>query len=233
MISYPLVTTNNKLRASYLKSQEQNEEIVTCNNKGDNRTFSDEYCDFSRQASSTSRWEDDSDSGSSASSLTSSESNDSLSSRVSWSPTLIAKVHYRPTISSHDKDKLFYNCSDYILFRQSYKEHLMQVRLEKKRKLREEAQKESEGGTTRSGGVLPQASQEEQPQTFSKEDSPHSYHDDATPFTWIVNRIQNIFFYETPIHSTSSSPLHRVTNAEKKKRGALDIETLVDTLYLF
>ena len=105
-------------------------------------------------------WEDESDSSGSSSSLDSRyssdslssrvswsptlvdkvhygprDSSDSLSSRVSWSPTLVDKVHYGPTISHNEKDKLFYSCSDYITFRRLYKEHfLIQVVMKRRRK---------------------------------------------------------------------------------------------------
>ena len=193
----------NSEKVTVLKSISNEDEVLTCCSQMGKKSCAEDDYRISRVPSLL--WEDESDSSGSSSSLDSRDSSDSLSSRVSWSPTLVDKVHYRPTISHNEKDKLFYSCSDYITFRRLYKEHLIQVGIKRRRKSKKLKM------------------QKDQPeQSNKKEEACH----DISPLTWLANNVQ-IFF------STESSGHHTLRENRKPTRRALDIELLVDTLYLF
>ena len=80
----------------------------------------------------------------SASSITSQDSSDSLCATVTWASEIVQDVRYRPKTSTTDKNQLYYNSTDFSRFRQTYKEQLIKVAVEKRRQDREEKKRQEQ-----------------------------------------------------------------------------------------
>jgi len=80
----------------------------------------------------------------SASSITSQDSSDSLCTTVTWASEIVQDVRYRPKTSSTDKNQLYYNSTDFSRFRQTYKEQLIKIAVEKRRQDRDEKRRQEQ-----------------------------------------------------------------------------------------
>lgn len=147
----------------------------------------------------------DNDSGS-ASSLSSLDSTDSLSFGVSWAPQVVREVHYRPRLSDCEKRQLFYKCSDYHRFRQTYKDQLLKAGMERRKNAKQMKNKER----------------------AEEEDILHN----TTPLTWIVNKVHN--YFTASASKPSSQPRGKAVESRSISTNKdLHLELLIDTLYLF
>ena len=157
--------------------------------------------------------EDDSDTssedtftGSEDSYISSESSSDSLSSRVSWSPTLVDEVYTRPRLNDNEKDALFYNYFDYMRFRQAYKEHLIQEGTNQMRKNTNDEEKEPAD------------------ETSSKEK--YDYY--ITLFTQLISAANEYLFSEFPSHQVPHENKKAISHS-----ADTDTEVLMEVLFFF
>jgi len=190
-----------------VSSPDEKQSMQVCNDryifmKGN--SSDDEWYSASSEVSPTPSLlcDDDSDSGSS---LSSQDSSDSLSSRVSWASDIIQDVHYRPKLTNLEKNQQFYSGSDYQQFRHSYKCQLFKAA--KARKVQEAEEQEE------------QASRREQSRQ------------ETTPLSWLVNSLHSYLSRRAPEGCEERSQERNMNRTSIGKE--LHIELLVDTLYLF
>ncbi len=185
---------------------------TSCSSARNKNNMEEKYDNRKISMTPSLEWEEESDAGSS-SSLSSIDSTDSLSSRVSWSPKLVDKVHYRPVLSHHEKDKLFYTCSDYIIFRRLYKEHLIHASMERKRRKTRE---------------LVEVLQKDEPQDNITTQDEFL----IAPLTWLVNSVYN-FFWSLESSSGVKNDVQETGRMQRAIPPIVEVELLVDTMYLF